>query len=367
MTTIEAVLERRNQWAVLQGDCRALLAQVAEVDHVITDPPYSEHVHGKQRRVLSGEGGAHVGFAPLGFSSLAADTRAACAVEFGRLVKRWVLVFSDAESVGDWRTALVAEGLKHVRVGAWVKVNGQPQLSGDRPAVGFEAVEIAHGPTKCAWNGGGHPAVWHHAVATDRNGTGERVHTTQKPLDLMLALVEQFTSPGDLVLDPFCGSGTTGVACLRLGRRFLGFELDAAYAKVAADRLDAESRGLSLPAARAGQISLLEALEQVKRVEQAQTRLENVLRGNTISPEKRQRVVKLKAEGLPMSTIAERLGVHRNTVFKHLKRAGQVTPKQCSSCGRAIRGTDPRCYVCRGYRISKTRDAGSPRRSHTSW
>ena len=73
---------------------------------------------------------------------------------------------------------------------------------------------------------------------------------------LMLELVELFTDPGDLVLDPFAGSGTTGVACLRLGRRFIGIERDAKYAAVARERLVAESQGLSLRDARAGQQSL---------------------------------------------------------------------------------------------------------------
>lgn len=86
------------------------------------------------------------------------------------------------------------------------------------------------------WNGGGLPGRCGPTpcpIETDRNATGARVHTTQKPLELMLELVELFTDPGDLVLDPFCGSGTTGVACVRLGRRFIGIEKDATYAAVA--------------------------------------------------------------------------------------------------------------------------------------
>ena len=100
------------------------------------------------------------------------------------------------------------------------------------------------------------PAVWAYQIATDRNGLGERVHTTQKPLDLLLRLVEDFTDPGEVVLDPFAGSGTTGVACLRSGRRFIGIERDPKYAQVARDRLAAESVGLTLRDARAGQRSL---------------------------------------------------------------------------------------------------------------
>ena len=81
-------------------------------------------------------------------------------------------------------------------------------------------------------------------------------HPTQKPVGVMQWVLELATKPGDLVLDPFCGSGTTGVACLRLGRRFIGIEKEATYAAVARERLEAESQGLSLRDARAGQLPM---------------------------------------------------------------------------------------------------------------
>jgi len=59
-----------------------------------------------------------------------------------------------------------------------------------------------------------------------------------------------------VVLDPFAGSGTTGVACLRLGRRFIGIERDPKYIEVARERLAAEESGSTLQAARAGQVPL---------------------------------------------------------------------------------------------------------------
>ena len=81
-------------------------------------------------------------------------------------------------------------------------------------------------------------------------------HPTEKPLSLMIELVSLFTDPGDLVLDPYAGSGTTGVACMRLGRRFAGAERDDRYHALAKERLDAEASGISLQASRAGQQSL---------------------------------------------------------------------------------------------------------------
>jgi len=64
-------------------------------------------------------------------------------------------------------------------------------------------------------------------------------HPTQKPLGLIERSLMASTLPGDTVLDPFCGSGSTGVAALRCGRNFLGSEIDPAYVKLATQRLDA--------------------------------------------------------------------------------------------------------------------------------
>jgi len=66
----------------------------------------------------------------------------------------------------------------------------------------------------------------------------------------MEALVRDFTDPGDLVLDPFAGSGTTGVACKRLGRRFLGWEKDPKYHAIAVKRIDAAREQYVLPISR---------------------------------------------------------------------------------------------------------------------
>ncbi|GGB84975.1 DNA-methyltransferase [Deinococcus soli (ex Cha et al. 2016)] len=62
-------------------------------------------------------------------------------------------------------------------------------------------------------------------------------HPTAKPVDLMRWLVATYSNPGDVVLDPFTGSGTTGVACVQLGREFIGMELDATYHALASQRI----------------------------------------------------------------------------------------------------------------------------------
>ena len=82
------------------------------------------------------------------------------------------------------------------------------------------------------------------------------VHPTQKPVPLMEYLIKTYTNKGEVVLDFTAGSGTTGVACVKTGRRFLGFELDEEYCKLANDRIQATERGLSLNEYRQGQGSL---------------------------------------------------------------------------------------------------------------
>ncbi len=96
---------------------------------------------------------------------------------------------------------------------------------------------------------GGAQVVW--AIPTP--GPREKVHgrhPTQKPLALLERVVAASAAPGDLVLDPFAGSGTTGVAARRAGCRFLGLEREAAYLELAARRLEAEAAPPPAAAAR---------------------------------------------------------------------------------------------------------------------
>jgi predicted RNA methylase len=63
--------------------------------------------------------------------------------------------------------------------------------------------------------------------------TGNRLHPTQKPLSILRPLIEVFSKPGEIVLDPFCGSGSTLAAAQELGRRFVGIELDPTHHRTA--------------------------------------------------------------------------------------------------------------------------------------
>jgi len=69
---------------------------------------------------------------------------------------------------------------------------------------------------------------------------GNRIHNTQKPLELMEWLVKTYTNEGDTVLDPFMGSGTTGVACKKLKRNFIGVEINEGFYNIAKERIEKE-------------------------------------------------------------------------------------------------------------------------------
>lgn len=65
-----------------------------------------------------------------------------------------------------------------------------------------------------------------------------RYHPTQKPETLMMWVLVNYTQPGDTILDPFMGSGTTGVACIKTGRKFIGIEIDPTYFAIAQRRIE---------------------------------------------------------------------------------------------------------------------------------
>ena len=74
----------------------------------------------------------------------------------------------------------------------------------------------------------------------------ERIHPTQKPLPVIEWILNKFTKDGDLICDPFMGSGTTAVACHKLNRRFIGFELDKEYYDLSTKRLETFKNQISL-------------------------------------------------------------------------------------------------------------------------
>ena len=78
-------------------------------------------------------------------------------------------------------------------------------------------------------------------------------HPTQKPVKLMRRLIEKFTREGDFIIDPYCGSGSTLVACAKLGREFIGCDINPEYCKIANNRIQKELSQTKL----GGQVFLL--------------------------------------------------------------------------------------------------------------
>lgn len=245
-------------WLVNEGDCLdpvSGLARLADrsVDHVITDPPYSRNLY-LRFRTNKGIRGSEKRETPnrLALANLqigaVEDVIGGVGPHLVRLARRWIVIFHDAESGHLWREVL---GDLYVRTGVWVKPNGVPQISGDRPAQGCEFITIGHARGRKRWNGGGRPAVWtYNAVNANPNARGDNNHPCPKPLGLMEALVRDFTDPGETILDPFAGSCTTLVAAKRLGRSAIGWERDPAYAAVGRKRVEATREQFDLLAQR---------------------------------------------------------------------------------------------------------------------
>lgn len=234
---------------LFMGDCAEVLSQLEPVDHLMIDPPYSREVYVRATgnntkkgsrtpdRLYKGESMAQL--ATLAIGEMSADLMALVGTWAAANVKRWALVFSDMESTHLWREALTdihgrQDALRYVRTAVWVKLNSMPQMSGDRPAVGFEPCTIAHAKGPMRWNGGGKRGLWQYPT---NGGANRPDHPCPKPDGLMCELVADFTDPGDVILDCFGGSGTTAIAAKRLGRRCILIEREERFCEVAAKRL----------------------------------------------------------------------------------------------------------------------------------
>lgn len=247
-------------WELRLGDCIAGMRELADdsVDVVITDPPYEAEAHtlgrrqkGKTRKPGGGEQFREVLDSSLTFNAITKHQRTEVATQIARVSRAWGLVFCQSEAIDAWRTALEAGGMHYRRSVPWVKPDAMPSLHGRWPGQSYESWLAASNHNEPDWEAivlasqrGAQPCpvggkAVEYRFARDYHPHGAP-HETTKPLALMLKLVEHFTKPGDLVLDAFTGSATTGIACLKLGRRFLGFELSRDYFDIACRRLRGE-------------------------------------------------------------------------------------------------------------------------------
>ena len=207
---------------IYHGDAEALVAALDEVDLVLTDPPYGiGKSHGGRGSFAFG--GKNSGKAP-GHRREYPDEwdhkrppreLLRAVVEAGALA----IVFG-----GNYFADLLPASTHWI---VWDKLNTAPTFS----------------DCELAWTSSPRRSVM--KITIESNGMigavrGRRVHPTQKPLSLMKWCIDNYSSPGDMILDPFMGSGTTLLAAKDLGRRAIGIEREEKYCKIARDRLAQE-------------------------------------------------------------------------------------------------------------------------------
>jgi len=208
-----------NHVTLYNADCLDVLPTLPTVDSVITDPPYGMNLN-TDWSGMSAWGGA-------------------------KMAKVW-----DKRVMGDDQpfdpTPWLAVGKTQVLWGAQYFCHSLPQKGGwlvfNKRGDGKPS-EICFGDCELAWCNVGQAVrmcskMWHGVARWSSEG---RLHPTQKPAYLMAWCIEQAKTPeGGTVLDPYMGSGTTGIAALRLGMNFVGIEKDPEHFKTACARLERE-------------------------------------------------------------------------------------------------------------------------------
>lgn len=218
-----------NGITIYHGDCREVLPTLDKVDLVLTDPPYGiAYRAGRQRDNLKGA-------AIAGDASLEILRGAWPLIESTLMDDRHFYVFADPAMAG--AVADIVQPKQHL---CWDK--GDQGTMGELEAGYGKAWEVilygmkGRRPLYYA-NNGGRPR---NILRFDWAANYDPVHPTVKPVSLLSRLVQLSSLPGETVLDPFMGSGTTLRAAKDLGRKAIGIELEERYCEIAARRLDQE-------------------------------------------------------------------------------------------------------------------------------
>ena len=203
------------------GDCLEVMQGIPDgsVDMVLSDIPYGE-----------------VSQKSSGLRKLDRGNADACEIDLAKMVFESVRVchgsqyiFCGTEQISIIVTLFKSYGLT-TRVGAWEKTNPSP-MNGTRLWLsGLEFCVFAR-KSNSTFNEHCKKALWQAPSGKSK------IHPTQKPVALMERLIIASTNPSETVLDFTMGSGTTGVACVNTGRRFIGIERDPDYFAVASARI----------------------------------------------------------------------------------------------------------------------------------
>lgn len=226
------------------GDCREILPTLGRVDAVISDPPYG--IAHKFGSAIGSDGGRRtLQFAWDGPQTIPVVLQS---VELAAPLADAQFWFCGLEQASHISALLLAAGMVS-KPAAWVKECPPPAGLGNWWPSGYELAVYAY--RSGAWFGDDDPKRSNVFVADSyRHGQPGKVdHPTQKPLGLIERIVSALVRPDGVALDCFMGSGTTGVAALRLGRRFIGIEIEPRYFDIACRRIEAEHRRprLALP------------------------------------------------------------------------------------------------------------------------
>jgi DNA modification methylase len=207
---------------ILQGDCTQLLKSVPDnsVDFILTDPPYFVRYKDRSGRTIANDTNP--------------ETVLGAFTDLHRILKpdSFCISFYGWNRVDSFFKAWKHAGFTPVGHIVWHK--NYASSTGFLKACHEQAYVLAKG----------RPAKPSRPLEDVRpwEYTGNKVHPTEKAVSILNPLVETFSSPGDLVLDPFAGSGSTLVAAALLNRRYLGIELETQYCQLAEKRLAGVAR-----------------------------------------------------------------------------------------------------------------------------
>lgn len=205
---------------IITGDCIEVMKELpsASIDLIVTDPPYLVNYHSRDGRTYPNDDNS-------------AWLKPAFA-EMYRVLKqhRFCVCFYGWPKADVFMSAWRTAGFRPIGHLVWVKDYYSTE----------KFLRYSH---ECAYLlAKGEPPRPRIALrdVLDWQYTGNELHPTQKPVMALLPVIMAFSRMGDIVLDPFIGSGTTAVAAEALGRRYIGIELDPNYARIAEERLQQE-------------------------------------------------------------------------------------------------------------------------------
>ena len=223
---------------LINGDCLEamdkLIEEGVEVDAIITDPPYN--IARENNFNTMGRSGIDFGEWDKDFDLYSwIDKGVKLLTKNGSMV-----IFNDWKNIGNIARYGESKGLVIKDMIRWEKNNPMPRNRDRRYITDFEvAVWLTNKNAKWVFNrqDSNYQRAKFQNSLTPKSEKVNGGHSTQKPLKLMENLLKVHSNEGDLIFDPFAGSGTTGVACQNLSRKFIGVELDNDYYNMSVNRL----------------------------------------------------------------------------------------------------------------------------------